>query len=197
VAEGRLRKFGETEVKPLSRIKKISGEPGPQLGDDPARHLVRRGRHHRPGSLPRALNKENEKAGKLTMLAFLIKAGAAALKKFPSSTPRSMATTWSEEVLQHRLRGRHAERPGRAGDQGRRQEGRVADRAGNRRTGQAGPRRQAGPADMSGGCFTISSLGGIGGTYFTPIVNAPEVAILGVSKSSIQPVWDGKLRAEA
>ena len=49
-----------------------------------------------------------------------------------------------------------------------------------------------GPADMSGGCFSISSLGGIGGTAFTPIVNAPEVAILGVSKSSTKPVWDGK-----
>ena len=49
-----------------------------------------------------------------------------------------------------------------------------------------------GPADMSGGCFSISSLGGIGGTAFTPIVNAPEVAILGVSKSSIQPVWNGR-----
>jgi len=49
-----------------------------------------------------------------------------------------------------------------------------------------------GPAEMSGGCFSISSLGGIGGTAFTPIVNAPEVAILGVSKSAIKPVWDGK-----
>ena len=49
-----------------------------------------------------------------------------------------------------------------------------------------------GPADMSGGCFSISSLGGIGGTGFTPIVNAPEVAILGVSKSATKPVWDGK-----
>jgi pyruvate dehydrogenase E2 component (dihydrolipoamide acetyltransferase) len=49
-----------------------------------------------------------------------------------------------------------------------------------------------GPADMSGGCFSISSLGGIGGTSFTPIVNAPEVAILGVSKSAMKPVWDGK-----
>ena len=48
------------------------------------------------------------------------------------------------------------------------------------------------PADMQGACFTISSLGGIGGTTFTPIINAPEVAILGVSKSSIKPVWDGK-----
>jgi pyruvate dehydrogenase E2 component (dihydrolipoamide acetyltransferase) len=49
-----------------------------------------------------------------------------------------------------------------------------------------------GPADMQGGCFSISSLGGIGGTYFTPIINAPEVAILGVCRSSMRPVWDGK-----
>src|SRR6185295_1703602 len=49
-----------------------------------------------------------------------------------------------------------------------------------------------GPADMQGGCFSISSLGGIGGTAFTPIINAPEVAILGVSKSDWRPVWDGK-----
>src|SRR6185503_6584839 len=48
-----------------------------------------------------------------------------------------------------------------------------------------------GPADMSGGCFSISSLGGIGGTMFTPIINAPEVAILGVSRSSTKPVWNG------
>ena len=49
-----------------------------------------------------------------------------------------------------------------------------------------------GPADMQGGCFSISSLGGIGGTAFTPIINAPEVAILGVSKASMKPVWNGK-----
>src|SRR5208283_3287890 len=49
-----------------------------------------------------------------------------------------------------------------------------------------------GPADMQGGCFSISSLGGIGGTYFTPIINAPEVAILGVCRSTMRPVWDGK-----
>jgi len=52
--------------------------------------------------------------------------------------------------------------------------------------------KKLGPADMSGGCFSISSLGGIGGTYFTPIVNAPEVAILGVSKAATKPVWNGK-----
>jgi pyruvate dehydrogenase E2 component (dihydrolipoamide acetyltransferase) len=49
-----------------------------------------------------------------------------------------------------------------------------------------------GPAEMSGGCFSISSLGGIGGTHFTPIINAPEVAILGLSKGTMKPVWDGK-----
>ena len=54
-----------------------------------------------------------------------------------------------------------------------------------------------GPAEMQGGCFTISSLGGIGGTKFTPIVNAPEVAILGVSKSAMRPVWDGKPSSRA
>ncbi|MGN6656546.1 MAG: 2-oxo acid dehydrogenase subunit E2, partial [Rhodanobacter sp.] len=52
--------------------------------------------------------------------------------------------------------------------------------------------KKLGPAEMSGGCFSISSLGGIGGTYFTPIVNAPEVAILGVSKSVTRPVWNGE-----
>jgi pyruvate dehydrogenase E2 component (dihydrolipoamide acetyltransferase) len=51
--------------------------------------------------------------------------------------------------------------------------------------------RKLGPADMAGGCFSISSLGGIGGTAFTPIVNAPEVAILGVSRSAMKPVWNG------
>ena len=61
-------------------------------------------------------------------------------------------------------------------------------------TALAGKAREGklGPAEMSGGCFSISSLGGIGGTAFTPIVNAPEVAILGVSKSATKPVWDGK-----
>ena len=49
-----------------------------------------------------------------------------------------------------------------------------------------------GPADMQGGCFSISSLGGIGGTYFTPIINAPEVAILGVCRAQTRPVWDSK-----
>jgi pyruvate dehydrogenase E2 component (dihydrolipoamide acetyltransferase) len=60
----------------------------------------------------------------------------------------------------------------------------LPDQPGDGRTGQEGARRQAGPADMSGGCFTISSLGGIGGRYFTPIINAPEVAILGVCRSA-------------
>jgi pyruvate dehydrogenase E2 component (dihydrolipoamide acetyltransferase) len=62
----------------------------------------------------------------------------------------------------------------------------MSELAGKARDGKLGP------ADMTGGCFSISSLGGIGGTYFTPIINAPEVAILGVCKSATRPVWDGK-----
>jgi hypothetical protein len=98
----------------------------------------------------------------------------------------------AEEVFQHRLRGRHAERPGRAGGQERRQEVGLRDR---QESGDLAKQARDGklkPADMSGACFTISSLGGIGGTYFAPIVNAPEVAILGVNKSAMKPVWDGK-----
>ena len=77
---------------------------------------------------------------------------------------------------------------------------RDGDQQGRDRARAAKPRQLAkkardgklGPAEMSGGCFSISSLGGIGGTAFTPIINAPEVAILGVSKSATKPVWDGK-----
>jgi pyruvate dehydrogenase E2 component (dihydrolipoamide acetyltransferase) len=173
-------------------------QPRAQLGDDPARHPVRRGGHHRPRSLRVALNKENEakpRQVKVTMLAFLIKASVAALKKFPElqrlarrRQPRPQA------VLPHRLRGGHAERAGRAGAARRRPEGRAADRQGDGRTRR--PKAREGKlktGQMQGGCFTISSLGGIGGTAFTPIINAPEVAILGVSKSAtMKPVWDGK-----
>jgi pyruvate dehydrogenase E2 component (dihydrolipoamide acetyltransferase) len=139
------------------------------------------------------LNKENEKSGvKLTMLAFLIKAcvGAAEVPRVQQLAGRRQPGL--QEVLPHRLCGRHAQRPGGAGDQGRRQEERARDR---RRMGELAKKARdgkLGPADMQGACFTISSLGGIGGTYFAPIVNAPEVAILGVNKSVMKPVWDGK-----
>jgi pyruvate dehydrogenase E2 component (dihydrolipoamide acetyltransferase) len=104
-------------------------QPAPQLGRDPARHQPRRLRHHRARSLPRQLNKENEKAGiKVTMLAFMIKAVGRRAEEVPRVQQLARRrTAGDEEVLPHRLRGGHAERPGRAGDQGRRQEGRDPD----------------------------------------------------------------------
>ena len=140
------------------------------------------------------LNKENEKSGiKVTMLAFLIKACVAALKKFPQFN----ASLDGEQLVlkQYYHIGFAADTPN----------GLVvpvikdADRKGmlqiSQEMGELAAKAREGklsPADMSGAGFTISSLGGIGGRYFTPIINAPEVAILGVCKSQIEPVWDGK-----
>lgn len=139
------------------------------------------------------LNKENEKSGiKVTMLAFLIKAVVAALKKFPEFNASLDGDNGAQAVLPHRVRRRHAQRAGGAGDPRCRQEGHPADRPGNDRPVQKAREGKISPAEMQGGCFSISSLGGIGGTSFTPIINAPEVAILGVSRSSHKPVWDGK-----
>ena len=129
------------------------------------------------------------------MLAFLIKASVAALRKFPdfnALAPHRRRQPGLQELLQHRLRRRHAERPRRPGDQDADQKGvlqiakEMSELSAKAREGKLGP------ADMQGGCFSISSLGGIGGTAFTPIINAPEVAILGVSKSATKPVWNGK-----
>ncbi len=141
-----------------------------------------------------ALNKENEKAGvKVTMLAFLIKASVAALKRFPDFN----ASLAGENLVykQYFHVGFAADTPN----------GLVvpvirdADRKGvlqiAKEMGELSAKARdgkLGPADMQGGCFSISSLGGIGGTAFTPIINAPEVAIMGVSKSATKPVWDGK-----
>jgi pyruvate dehydrogenase E2 component (dihydrolipoamide acetyltransferase) len=146
-----------------------------------------------------ATNKENEKSGvKVTMLAFLIKACVAALKKFPEfNSSLDGDALVLQAVLPHRLCGRHAQRPGGAGDQGRDKKGILQI---SQEMGELAKKARDGklsPADMSGACFTISSLGGIGGRYFTPIINAPEVAILGVCKSTIEPVWDGKASSRA
>ena len=140
------------------------------------------------------LNKENEKSGiKVTMLAFLIRASVAALKKFPEFN-----TSLDGENLIYKKYfhvGFAADTPNglvvpvikNADQKGvlaiAKEMGELSAKA---REGKLGP------ADMQGGCFSISSLGGIGGTYFTPIINAPEVAILGVCRSSMRPVWDGK-----
>ncbi|MEO5625343.1 MAG: dihydrolipoyllysine-residue acetyltransferase [Dokdonella sp.] len=190
-------KFGAVEIKSLSKIKKISGA-------NLARNwvMIPHVTQHDDADVTEledlrvALNKENEKAGiKLTMLAFLIKAVVAALKKYPDFNA-SLDASGDNLVLKKYFNvGFAADTPS----------GLVvpvlrdADKKGvveiAQETGELAKKARdgkLGPADMSGGCLSISSLGGIGGTAFTPIVNAPEVAILGVSKSAIKPVWDGK-----
>ncbi|MFN6508283.1 dihydrolipoyllysine-residue acetyltransferase [Xanthomonas translucens pv. translucens] len=190
-------KFGEVEVKPLSRIKKISGA---NLARNWAMipHVTQFEQADITDleALRLALNKENEKAGiKLTMLAFLLKASAAALKQFPDFNASLDAAGENLTLKKYFHIGFAADTPNglvvpviRDVDKKgvvelARESGELARKA---RDGKLGP------AEMSGGCFSISSLGGIGGTAFTPIVNAPEVAILGVSKAAIQPVWNGK-----
>jgi pyruvate dehydrogenase E2 component (dihydrolipoamide acetyltransferase) len=140
------------------------------------------------------LNKENEKAGvKITMLAFLIKACVAALKKFPNFN----ASLDGEQLVLKRYWhiGFAADTPNGlmvpvlkdADSKGILQISQeLADLSAKARAGKLGP------AEMTGATFTISSLGGIGGRYFTPIINAPEVAILGVCRSTTEPMWDGR-----
>jgi pyruvate dehydrogenase E2 component (dihydrolipoamide acetyltransferase) len=130
---------------------------------------------------------------KVTMLAFLIKATVAALKKFPDF---NASLDGDQLVLKQYFHiGFAADTPNglvvpvlkdadKKGVMQINQE--MGDLAKKARDGKMGP------ADMTGGCFSISSLGGIGGRYFTPIINAPEVAIMGVSKSSTEPRWDGR-----
>ena len=190
-------KFGETEVQPLSRIKKISGA---NLARNWAMipHVTQFEQADITDleGLRVALNKENEKAGiKLTMLAFLIKASAAALKQFPEFNASLDAAGENLTLKKYFNIGFAADTPNGLvvpviRDVDKKGVVQIAQETGElARKARDG---KLGPADMSGGCFSISSLGGIGGTAFTPIVNAPEVAILGVSKSSIQPVWNGK-----
>ncbi|WDS34619.1 dihydrolipoyllysine-residue acetyltransferase [Pseudoxanthomonas sp.] len=192
-------KFGPTEVKPLSRIQKISGA---NLARNWAMipHVTQFDSADITDleDLRVLLNKEAEKSKsgvKLTMLAFLIKASAALLKKYPTFNASLDAAGENLTLKQYFNIGFAADTPSglvvpvirdvdkKGVNDIAAETGELAKKA---RDGKLGP------ADMTGGCFSISSLGGIGGTAFTPIVNAPEVAILGVSKSSIQPVWDGK-----
>ena len=132
---------------------------------------------------------------KLTMLAFVIKASVSALKKFPAFNASLDATGENLILKQYYNIGFAADTPNglvvpvvkNVDQKG------IADIA--REMGELSAQARDGklkPADMQGASFTISSLGGIGGLAFTPIINAPEVAILGLSKSAIKPVWDGK-----
>lgn len=188
-------KFGPTEAKPLSRIKKLSGANLhrnwvmiPHVTNNDTADITDL------EALRVTLNKENQKAGiKVTMLAFLIKAVVAALKKFPefnasldgenlifkqyynigfaADTPNGLVVPVIRDVDKKGILDIASE---------------TSQLAGLARDGKLSP------AQMQGGCFSISSLGGIGGTTFTPIINAPEVAILGVSRSAYTPVWDGQ-----
>ena len=193
-------KFGEIESKPLSRIQKISGA---NLARNWA--MIPHVTQHDDAditdleALRVALNEENAKAiaagkaGKVTMLAFLIKASVAALKKYPNF---NASLDGDNLVLKKYCNiGFAADTPN----------GLVvpvlrdADKKGvieiAKEMGELAALARDGklkPEQMQGGCFTISSLGGIGGTAFTPIINAPEVAILGVSKSETKPVWNGE-----
>ncbi|WP_111267583.1 dihydrolipoyllysine-residue acetyltransferase [Marilutibacter maris] len=192
-------KFGEIESKPLSRIKKISGA---NLARNWA--MIPHVTQHEDAdvteleALRGTLNKENEKAKngvKLTMLAFLMKASVAALQKYPEFNASLDASGENLVLKKYFHVGFAADTPNGlvvpvVRDCDKKGVMQIAKEMGE----LAGKAREGklGPADMSGGCFSISSLGGIGGTAFTPIINAPEVAILGVSKSSIKPVWDGK-----
>ncbi len=190
-------KFGPVETVQLPRIKKISG---------PALHrnwvMIPHVTNHEDADITELeafrvqLNKENEKSGvKVTMLAFLIKACVAALKKFPDFNSSLAPDGASIVVKKYWHIGFAADTPG----------GLVvpvvkdADKKGifdiAKETSDLARLARDGklkPGDMQGGTFSISSLGGIGGTYFTPIINAPEVAILGVCRSATRPVWDGK-----
>ncbi len=188
-------KFGAVERKDMSRIKKISGAnlhrnwvmiPHVTNHDDADITELEAFRVQ--------MNKENEKSGlKITMLAFLIKACVAALKKFPDF---NSSLDGDQLVLKQYFHiGFAADTPNGlvvpvikdADKKGVLQISKeMGELAGKAREGKLGP------ADMQGACFTISSLGGIGGRYFTPIINAPEVAILGVCKSQMEPVWDGE-----
>jgi len=188
-------KFGPVERKDLSRIKKISGANLhrnwvmiPHVTNNDEADITEL------EAFRVSTNKDNEKSGvKVTMLAFVIKAMVAALKKFPDFN----ASLDGDQLVykQYYNIGFAADTPNglmvpvlkdadKKGVLQISQE--MGDLAKKARDGKMGA------TDMQGGCISISSLGGIGGTHFTPIINAPEVAILGLSKGAMKPVWDGK-----
>ncbi len=188
-------KFGPIESKPLSRIKKISGANLhrnwvmiPHVTNNDEADITEL------EALRVRLNKENEKAGiKFTMLAFIIKAVVASLKKFPEFN----ASLDGDQLVMKKYYhiGFAADTPNGLvvpvlKDADKKSISEIA-----KETSELAKLARDGklsPSQMQGGCFTISSLGGIGGTSFTPIINAPEVAILGVCRSSYKPVWNGQ-----
>lgn len=190
-------KFGATTISPLSRIKKLSG-PNLHRNWVMIPHVTQFDEADITGleDFRKSSNEAMAKSGvKLTMLAFVIKASVAALKKFPAFNSSLDATGENLILKQYYNVGFAADTPNglvvpvvKNADQ--KTLSQIAQEMGDL-SAQAREGKLK-PADMQGATFTISSLGGIGGTAFTPIINAPEVAILGLSKSSIKPVWDGK-----
>jgi pyruvate dehydrogenase E2 component (dihydrolipoamide acetyltransferase) len=187
-------KFGPIEAQPLPRIKKISGANLhrnwvmiPHVTNNDEADITDL------ESLRVQLNQEGGKTGvKLTMLAFVIKAAVAALKKFPEFN----ASLDGDNLILKRYFhiGFAADTPNglmvpvlKNADQ----KGVLQIAQETSELAQKAREGKLAVADMQGGCCSISSLGGIGGTHFTPIINAPEVAILGLSRSAIRPVWDG------
>src|SRR5437660_1054476 len=190
-------KFGPIETKPLARIQKLSGPylhrnwisiPHVTQCDDADITDLE--------SFRKAQTAETEKRGfKLTMLAFMIKACVTALKQFPQFNA-SLDKSGENIIVKHYYHiGVAVDTPGGlvvpvVRDADRKGVFDLAHELGDiSKVARDGKLK---PADLQGGTFSISSLGGIGGNYFTPIINAPEVAILGVSRSVIRPVWDGK-----
>jgi pyruvate dehydrogenase E2 component (dihydrolipoamide acetyltransferase) len=187
-------RFGPVDAQPLARIRKISAAnlsrnwvmiPHVTQHDEADITELEKFRQE--------LNREHEKEGvKVTLLAFLVKACVAALKRYPELNASLDGETLVLKRYFHI--GFAADTPNglmvpvvKDADQ----KG-VLDVA--RETAELAAKARAGKlaaGDMQGGSFSISSLGGIGGTFFTPIINAPEVAILGVSRSQTRPVWDG------
>jgi pyruvate dehydrogenase E2 component (dihydrolipoamide acetyltransferase) len=190
-------KFGTTELQPLSRIKKISG-PNLHRNWVMIPHVTQYDQADVTDleEFRKVSNAAMAKSGvKLTMLAFVIKACVAALKKYPVFNSSLDAKGENLILKQYYHIGFAADTPNGlvvpvVKDADKKGIAQIAQEMGEL-SAQARDGKLK-PADMQGASFTISSLGGIGGTAFTPIINAPEVAILGLSKSEIKPVWDGK-----
>jgi len=187
--------WGEVDHEPLSRIKKLSGPylhrnwitvPHVTQFDEADITELEDFRQGKKDQLAK-------EGVRLTLLSFLIKAAVVALKKFPHFNS-SLAPSGDELIIKHYFNvGIAVDTPGglvvpviRNADQ----KGLFQLAAELGEAGQKARDKKLGPKDMQGGTFTISSLGGIGGTWFTPIINAPEVAILGISKAEMKPVYE-------
>ena len=194
-----FNKFGETEVKPLSRIKKISGAnlhrnwvmiPHVTQWDDADITALEAFRKEQ-----NAIEAKKDSGMKITPLVFILKAVAKALEAFPSFNS-SLSQDGESLILKKYINiGVAVDTPNGLvvpvfKDVNKKGIFELSDElAAISKKARSG---KLTASDMQGGCFTISSLGGLGGTAFTPIVNAPEVGILGVSKSEMKPVWNGK-----